>query len=466
MDTAARSRFLQIDFGDPAAENEARTELLDAGYIDPARVFDAIFLRRRFLVLGRKGCGKSALARHLALRSSQHNERFVTSLTAGELLGMLSDNVPASASAQALQWCFLLQLFASLARDQALTPWSAELSEAYRLLEAKHLLPPDTLSRLIRGRTVKLTDPLLKMVQVSFDRLGDDVRLGPLGAQLATRLLDVIRSTRFDNWHVLLIDGFEDEFERLEDMRRVAELVRVARQLNRFFSDGGVPVSVVVLMRPDIYDALDELKDKTKLTLSSGIRLEWFSERGWEADTNLGRLIDTRAELSLGQPVSVANEFLSWSYKGRPVHRILAAYTRATPRDVVVLLRALQVAVDRRGPTARAVLDALEEYAIDYLRDEIRDEVELHVDRGAADQAWMALRRVRGDIRLDALLGSCPEVLDPLVLLRVLYDCGALGQRIDQREAFRYSSPRYEPDWEHKMFVPHPAVAHVLRYLG
>jgi hypothetical protein len=413
-------------------------------------------------VLGRKGCGKSALDMHLRLRSNQHNERFVQPIAVSELIASL----PAEATERSIdlfiEWAFLLSLYASLSRDASILPHSTELTEVYQLLHGRGLLAPQRL----KGRTSKRTQRFgsaRSIYQATFEPRDGDLRTGPEASQYARRLRAELCASDTQNFHVIVLDGFEDQFTRAEDRSNAAQVVKVATRLNREFRQAGALIIVLILIRPDIFDELHELHQKAKIAWGA-VRLEWFHQDGWASHTPIGKLIDRRAALALDRPVSVAEELLAWRSPRRTAHAELARYTRGTPRDVLMILRCLQESIGRYGATRRSLSLAIEQYSADYMVEEIRDELELHLPPGMATRAWSALRSARNEISLANLLEHCPEGVEPQTLLKLLYRCGAIGQRSGATSdtlKFQYSHPKHTPKWLEE-FTAHPAVERAL----
>jgi energy-coupling factor transporter ATP-binding protein EcfA2 len=462
------ARFRSVEFGETSAEEERRNpKLLTEGYVDALQSLRAIYQEQRFIIFGRKGSGKSSLAEHLRRTAESRHDRFVTLIDAEAFMASVSDGDERLRS-QGARWAMLIDLFVSIRQDQDAYERSGELREAYRLLEGRRLLVPSRLSRLLNRNRITVRDPVSRSIELVREVLDDDIRSGEEGSALFRQLLERVQRADLTNWHFLFIDGLEHLDVRLATVRfDIAVVLRAVEAINKALILASVPCRIVVLIRPDIFDRLDDLTDKGKLARVAGHRLEWHSPHGLGSGSSLGALVDRRAALSLDRRAVVAHEFLSWTYRGRRAHEALVAHTRSTPRDVVALLGQLKSASTGSGLTGTALGRALRGYAADYLSSEINDEIDLHVPLGTRRACWRALRDLHdrvGEVTLDELIGRCPESVNARLLLEALYDCGAVGQRLGRsgKPIFRFVDLQFEPDWD-RQFTLHPGVALALR---
>lgn len=457
--------FVTIKFGYASAEREAQEPgLLDEGFVDGGTSTDAIFSDGRFLVLGQKGSGKSALGLHLEARAANSPSEFVMAVTVAELLGVAAGGKGPGADDAGLRWTLLLYFLSSVAADEAMRPLSPELGRAITLLEREGLLVPDKVPRGPRQRSTKtIRDPVTRAFEVMSQSIDEDVTAGVRGTLLIRRVVAAIAANQSDSWHVLVIDGFEQEIVARRDVRlRLAGLVRAAADLNRGFAQSGARLVVVVLCRTDIFDALP-VPDKNKLRQDHAIQLRWHDSRGLADQAKLGRLVNIRASLSVGRPMSVADRFFGWRYRSRLAHRELLRFTRSTPRDVISLLNTVKehVAI-ANALNGRVLSEALQRYTVEYLWLEIEDELEHYLTEGAPRASRDLLRRTGRSFELDDLRDTIilyhKGDLDPVQLLRGLYDAGAISQHIDGDDHFSYASP-YPAVQLDGQFQLHPGVA-------
>ena len=121
---------------------------------------------RRFLFLGYKGSGKSALAEHLRLSSEQDSELFVTTTILADFpysdfAGLVKGEGEAeSRFPTAWSWLILLALFDSFATDQGASPQPPdEFCSALDVLRRFGLLPALSLQEVVRVSSKKTCRP-------------------------------------------------------------------------------------------------------------------------------------------------------------------------------------------------------------------------------------------------------------------------------------------------------------------
>jgi hypothetical protein len=123
------SRTLRdYEFGFAAAEEEGayRPDLLLAGYHDPDGLITEAVEGRKFVFLGYKGSGKSAVGQHLRLMAANRHDLFVQVVTLADFPFtpfkriLKGDAEPESKYPTAWCWLMLLYFFDSFSKDNGL----------------------------------------------------------------------------------------------------------------------------------------------------------------------------------------------------------------------------------------------------------------------------------------------------------------------------------------------------------
>jgi hypothetical protein len=142
--------FLDINFGYASAEREGATapDLLLSGYLDHAGLTAEALTGGRFLFLGFKGSGKSAIGERARLLADERHDLFVSVVHLDEFpyttmrREMLPDAAAADASYQTVwAWLILLRLVSSLQTDeQVIAGQDATFTRTVRTLTKQGLL--------------------------------------------------------------------------------------------------------------------------------------------------------------------------------------------------------------------------------------------------------------------------------------------------------------------------------------
>ena len=124
------SSFKDIQFGFASAEVESSEapQLLTEAFLDSHDVVREAISGRKFLFLGFKGSGKSAIGLHLSLIAKRRPNLFVTHLSLGDLsfqmlAGLANDEAESELRyLRAWSWLLLLSLLGSVNQDEGVVP--------------------------------------------------------------------------------------------------------------------------------------------------------------------------------------------------------------------------------------------------------------------------------------------------------------------------------------------------------
>lgn len=388
-------------FGDVAAEDDS---VLD--YFLQTDAVHAIESNRAFLVLGRKGAGKTAIVRHLTegpdrVRSKSLNLR-------GYPWKVHSTWINSSASemeSYISSWRYLiaLEIATMVAAD-------AERSQHDKVVELRKFLfdnyggtSPD-LNSILQLRKLKLSKlsiaPSLfgfQLGSIEIERSPNDHRFGleldALSDAIFSNCREIMRNEGLGPY-MLHFDELDQGLSRLDDTRSklLVGLILAARNIRKESEQNGIPVRPFVYLRTDLWDDL-EFSDKNKIGKTQTLRLEWTKE-------SLMELIEIRLKAKLSQSatwISVSDAELMRGSQAKWDHIVSRTFLR--PRDVIHFLNvALGIAKLRSDSplkfSNRDIVTSRESYS-SYLKEELDDEVLPHWPKWEqALQACSAIRSV------------------------------------------------------------------------
>ncbi len=163
---------LELFFAGAETEAEENPDLLQYGYLDRWRTDRYIVAGSKFLVLGHKGSGKSAIAEHLRLRSKSDPILFVRTLKFethfdfgrfADLAGPMGEGQPGYVVCW--RWLILLQILQSFSEDEdAMSDLQA--ANAIQALRAINLLPAESFRSTVtasRKRSVTIGIPKMRL---------------------------------------------------------------------------------------------------------------------------------------------------------------------------------------------------------------------------------------------------------------------------------------------------------------
>ncbi|HXV12867.1 MAG TPA: hypothetical protein VEC56_01545 [Candidatus Krumholzibacteria bacterium] len=386
MATTTRTLSLRglTSFGDVAAEDDA---VLD--YFLTTDAVTRIKNGEVFLVLGRKGAGKTALVRHFAEGNGRGLSRRLN--LAGYPWAVHAQRIDRGSSdveAYVSSWRYLIavQLAAlALSRTKGSTDESAKairqfLTDNYggESLDLDAVLKPSKLR--LSSMSFEPTVLGCKLVGIALDRNAGDVKFGTeLNALSDMLLAATVKLARKMGAASLMLhfDELDQGISTLteERARMLSGLVLAVRAVRQGFREGGVPLKPVMYLRSDLWDKLS-FSDKNKITEKMSLRLEWDSE-------SLLELVTTRLRAKLGagarwetitqnEQLKAANN--KWNF--------ILSRTFLRPRDVIKFMNSALVQAKKRPDeplviTNPDVVNAREQYS-NYLKAELDDEIMAH----------------------------------------------------------------------------------------
>ncbi len=400
MATTTRAVSLRelVSFGDVAAEDDAVLE-----YFLTTDAVTRIKNGEVFLVLGRKGAGKTALVRHFAEGNGKGLSRSLN--LAGYPWAVHAQRIDRGSSdveAYVSSWRYLIavQLAAlALSRTRGATDESAKairqfLADNYggESLELDDVLRPSKL----RLSSMSFEPQVFgcKLGGIALDRNANDLKLGTELNALSDMLLAATAKLARKAGAPSLMLHFDELDQGIstlteERARMLAGLVLAVRSVRQSSRDGGVPLKPVVYLRSDLWNKLS-FSDKNKITEKLALRLEWDSD-------SLLELVSARLRAKLGPAARwetiTSNEQLKSSNNK---WNFILSRTFLRPRDVIKFLNSALTEARRRDDEPLVlgnpdVVNAREAYSA-YLKAELDDEIMAHWPHwGEALQACSAV---------------------------------------------------------------------------
>lgn len=371
-------------FGDVAAEADAVLEYFVATNA-VAKVEDG----SAFLVLGRKGTGKTAIVRHFTENPGGVPSRPLN--LRNYPWGMHATRVDYGASeieAYVASWRYLMAVeLASLVIAQPKSDHSLETSRLKAFLQENYGGANPQLSDILRPRKIQLSKVSLQpsvmgnaLGGVELERSGKDFQFGlELEAVTSAIIASVVSVARDIGVSALTVhfDELDQGLSSLDESRSkmLIGLVLAARSIRREDPVSSVKLRPVVYLRSDLWDEM-EFSDKNKINQSLTLHLDWDA-------ASLKELIDQRLRAKLGKDVNwddIAAPELMRGSQTKWNHIVARTFLR--PRDVISFCNiALNEAKKREDHPVKFInediIGSRNAYSR-YLKQELDDEVMPH----------------------------------------------------------------------------------------
>ena len=456
MHNPSSGRFGDIVFGLAAAEEERSTNpsLLLDGFLDDFGFVKQVREGNKFVILGPKGSGKSAIASRIQLLVNREEGFFVRSYQLGSFpFDAFKEVVPGREAPEIrypTNWEFLLHvaLVESLSADsKCQTDGHPTLSLIAEALRTLGLMPGKDLTQIVKhtsSREFKVAIP-----QVLEARLGSEKELGSRDVKtLYATLSDTCRRARPSGRHLIFIDGLDDVLTRRgKQYEALAALLIAADRMNRRLRESGVNAKLIVLCRTDLFELLPD-PNNNKIRQDNTVALDWYEDSEDAKSTMLVKLLNQRATLSLRRPVDVLGEFFpSTIINNQPTVKTVLDHTRHTPRDIIQLMNRIQSSTRGARPNRQEVVGGLKKYSQDYLLPEMRNELAGLISPDGATRAFQVLEILgKWEFTFDEFANALKAdtrfaSLDSMATLERLFECSAVGNVMERagHSEFRFA---------------------------
>ncbi|MBD3769527.1 MAG: hypothetical protein IE925_05210 [Rhodobacterales bacterium] len=371
------------NFGDVAAEEDAVLDYFLS--TDTAREIET---GKAFLVLGRKGTGKTALVRYMTEATPRWNSKSLNLRNyPWAVHATRTDRSGAEIEAYVASWRYLIavELAKSIIKKTGphVSPLTEELSKF--LTQNYGGLDP-SIGDILRPNRLNLNQinfaPSIfgnKLGEVGLDRAKNNLNFGPelnaLTDAINNTALKIIRNYPKDPIQ-LHFDELDQGLSDLDEVRSklIIGLVLAARDTKRFFADH-YPVYPVVYLRTDLWGQL-QFSDKNKITQGPAIEIFWNEESLKDlVNIRIGKRTNSKSQwddIEDGQLMRGTQK--KWSH--------IVKRTLLRPRDVIQYLNIALDEAKSRDLNAdvfisRDISQARNRYS-DYLKAELDDEIRPH----------------------------------------------------------------------------------------
>src|SRR5665213_1654044 len=393
----------QIDFG----LNDGKLDSLERYFLDTG-VIDKLKNRKSFFVFGRKGTGKTAVARHLTDAGAGDWNQFSSMLSLRDvpvnLLESFQDHDQVQSGRFVLVWQFILliELAKQVIKDVTIAPSDAGKLEAIILATSPNLsASPDVYLKQTRERGYKVNIGKGGVIDAGVEekKTSDGTLVNLIDYTDALKHL-LLSTAPIGKAYRIVIDELDDSYsESKEYFDILIALFKAAVAINFAASQTRKHCSIIVALRADIFESLN-YGDKNKWS-DMAIRISWLLKQGDKPyQSNLFNMINVRIGASLVDEPTINEDywgsvFTMESVRGdvKPFPYILSR-TLYRPRDVIQFCKCIQEACPESAKIARAkdILAAELSYS-EWLLAEIVDEI--HVKLPPIRHVFEAFRQLK-----------------------------------------------------------------------
>jgi len=419
--------------------------MLTDGYFDFKDAAYRVAQGEAWAVVGSKGSGKTATFSHLDLLWAEHPERFLLQWNLGsfpvsDVTQLQIGGTPGPTNTRAAwEFLILLRIFASMMNDQGVYH-PASIVGLHKALVAGGLVDgPD-----LRTRFVDWSKSTLK-INILGSGIDASLQQSSVTAlQLSQLLRAALMRMRSTSRHILAIDGLDSFFAQTEDqLESLGALLDATYDLNGFFREMDLRVSVVLAIRHDMYVQVPST-DSAKLG-DRAVELDW-SRNGAGDGEELWDLLNTKVRTSISENFDglqlgdVRKAYLSTPigigpYSYMPSY--IMSHTRYLPRDLVALMTCVKEVHAGSGQVSQAEIQhAVRIYSEGYFLREISNSLSRVLSGGSAFKVGTFLDALSSltsrEFKFENLASELDGELSNIEirsLLKQLFLVGGLGTR-------------------------------------
>jgi hypothetical protein len=453
----------QVDFG----LNDGKLDSVERYFLDTGLI-DKLKNRKSFFVLGRKGTGKTAVARQLTDAGVGEWNEFSSMLSLRDvpvkLLEAFEDQDQIQSGRFVLVWQFILlvELAKQVIKDVTVAPEASAKLETIILATAPDLSSlPDVYLKQTRERGYKVHIGKDGLMDAGLEekRTSDGTLVNLIDYTEALKRL-LLNTAVIGKSYRIIIDELDDSYSESKAYFDILiALFKAAVAINSASSQQRKHCTVIVALRDDIFESIN-YGDKNKWS-DMAVRISWLLQPGDKPyKSNLFNMINLRIGASLVDEPMLTEEywgavFASEAVRGDvPPFPYILSRTLYRPRDVIQFCKCIQEACPESAKTARAkdILAAEMNYS-DWLLAEIVDEI--HVKLPQIREVFEAFRQLRQssftarDITSYLRKMGITDTNAANNVLSTLYNFSVIGQFDGGARApiFRYRNPlrKFEP---------------------
>jgi uridine kinase len=447
------SVFKNINFGYSSAEKEGASvpALLLDGFMDLNGVMGNIVNDNKYLVLGYKGAGKTAISEHLRLSMKDDQRLCVKQISLKEFpyselqhishTGDTGEKYPT-----AWAWLLLISILEMLVNEKRHFAENADynLRNIADSLNKTGVLSTSSIRNLVLTSTTKsfkVKLPVAFESEYRRDKREQNMKL----SFMVEKLKASISKYRSTYNYYLVIDDLDDVLNiEGPQLATLEALILEVSRINTLLTKEQSPIHIVLLCRTDLYSKLPG-PNNNKFRQDSGIILDWYHDPSDFMESDLVRLANHKAQVTDNSINDLFSSFFPIDANNDLKKDILLEVfesTRHTPRDFLRALSYIQNAIPQkpfadlisRRVTPEEIFKGLRNYSIDYFYQEIKDEISGYLTPNQVSCAFNAFGTIRkrqfSFTTFEALLRentTSDSNIDALAIAHTLFECSAIG---------------------------------------
>lgn len=452
---------LNVGKAEAEAENTSSNHLLTEVFEDYLDVLNAIERDDRFIVIGRKGTGKSAIAQYYNFEIQDQSNFFTSFINSQNIkLQSLIQTGKTLKLKHALdadplnifKWIILVSMAELLMKNEGVKhlPQFGSLQEFFKVNSGFVSLGGAELEEtILRHKGNVNIEALGKFLKANFGQeFSSDQRLvkAPFIAIIPEleKVLNLLLKNEFSkgNKYTIIFDDLDLLFQDSSSSDTLAELIRLVKFYNiSFFNIADTDVKILIFIRPDQLKRLSYQADINKILQSYSVSLQWYTQTVFhegEEFLPLYKFINDRIRNSLFNNDVSPYRQSDWDilidssdFPNLSSFKYVLDHTLYRPRDLINLVNELKKKFpDKKMPIGKRFLDtAIESYST-ILGEEVINELAMTYSSNEIDAIINFFRNVSDEFPASEFRSFLKaHSLEPEETVLNLYKYGIIGIR-------------------------------------
>lgn len=363
-------------------------------------IYQKVQQREKYLVLGRKGTGKSILGEFIK-KKSESDSQWLCSLTSykefkfHELLHLKTNDITPNEYLSIWEWVLLLEFGKLCLNNQALE-YSDTWNKLNKFFKDNFYSLKLNINRIVEiTKQNKISGSLLKVSNenTSGGKYHTGTYLNYI-EDLREVVMELLEET--DCSFTVILDELDDKF-RNEDIYKhnIISLIKAADKLNLLMLQRGIKGKALLLLRTDIFYLLND-PDLNKIKIDNSVTIDWGTTINRESplfDLIINKIKVSVPELKNKSKDEVFSLIFPPKIRKMPPERFLLGRTYFRPRDIITYLNLI---IDKTPESTYfkegVILDLEKDYST-YFFQEVRNELSGHISDEIIDEGTLLLKQ-------------------------------------------------------------------------
>lgn len=437
-------------------------------FYDYKNLYEKALDQEKYIVLGRKGTGKTILSEFID-KKAKENPNWFCALSSHKdfrfdsLIPLENRDITPNEFISIWEWIILIQFAGLIQKDQSLSLISPDIARQVEILlkfvsgnfGPAQLNNPNYIVEKTKRNQIKGN---LGFVEGKIEEEAKEATKGYLSflESLRETVGNILQTSC--NKYILMFDELDDRF-RDQDLYKssITSLIKAVHKINQGFGKAGVDAKAIIFLRSDIYMLLND-PDLNKIRMDHAVEIDW--ERKTTQSSPIFSLIFLRIKKSVPALASLEDStlyqilFPEIIRKDTDAARYILERTFFRPRDVITYLNLIVEQFPGKQVFGKSEIQALERKYSEYFLDEIKNELIGHLSAPEIKQGLLLLKQFNKQIfhyeeinaYFEKNLSSYKDIRLKHIL-SVFFQFGILGNRwLVKKEEYFYSFTHRDPN--------------------